>query len=318
MMQRTDRIYVAGHRGMVGSAILRRLQADGYTDLLTRTHAELDLTDPAAVAAFFDTERPDYVFLAAAKVGGIAANVAFGADFIRENLQIQTNVIDAAYRNGVRKLLFLGSSCIYPRLAEQPIRESALLTGELEQTNLPYATAKIAGKVMCDAYRAQYGFDAFTVMPSNVYGVGDNFHPEHSHVVAGMMRRFHEAKVAGAAQVVVWGTGTPLRELVYADDLADVCVFLMQEYTAGGLVNAGSDQEVSIAELAELMRSVVGYTGEVAFDSERPDGTPRKIMDNSIIRDLGWRPQVEIADGLARMYQWYLLNEASTAASEPR
>lgn len=318
MMQRTDRIYVAGHRGMVGSAILRRLQAEGYTDLLTRTHAELDLTDPAAVAAFFDTERPDYVFLAAAKVGGIAANVAFGADFIRENLQIQTNVIDAAYRNGVRKLLFLGSSCIYPRLAEQPIRESALLTGELEQTNLPYATAKIAGKVMCDAYRAQYGFDAFTVMPSNVYGVGDNFHPEHSHVVAGMMRRFHEAKVAGAAQVVVWGTGTPLRELVYADDLADACVFLMQEYTAGGLVNAGSDQELSIAELAELMRSVVGYTGEVVFDSERPDGTPRKIMDNSIIRDLGWRPQIEIADGLARMYQWYLLNEASTAASEPR
>lgn len=316
MMQRTDRIYVAGHRGMVGSAILRRLQAEGYTTLLTRTHAELDLTDPAAVAAFFDAERPDYVFLAAAKVGGIAANVAFGADFIRENLQIQTNVIDAAYRNGVRKLLFLGSSCIYPRLAEQPIREGALLTGELEQTNLPYAAAKIAGKVMCDAYRAQYGFDAFTVMPSNVYGVGDNFHPEHSHVVAGMMRRFHEAKIAGAAQVVVWGTGTPLRELVYADDLADACVFLMQQYTAGGLVNAGSDQEVSIAELAEVMRSVVGYTGEVVFDSDRPDGTPRKIMDNSIIRDMGWRPQVEIADGLARMYQWYLLNEASSAASE--
>lgn len=318
MMQRTDRIYVAGHRGMVGSAILRRLQAEGYTDLLTRTHAELDLTDPAAVDAFFDAERPDFVFLAAAKVGGIAANVAFGADFIRQNLQIQTNVIDAAYRNGVRKLLFLGSSCIYPRLAEQPIREGALLTGELEQTNLPYAAAKIAGKVMCDAYRAQYGFDAFTVMPSNVYGVGDNFHPEHSHVVAGMMRRFHEAKIAGAAQVVVWGTGTPLRELVYADDLADACVFLMQRYTAGGLVNAGSDQEVSIAELAEVMRSVVGYTGEVVFDSERPDGTPRKIMDNSIIRSMGWRPQVEIADGLARMYQWYLLNEASAVASEPR
>lgn len=318
MMQRTDRIYVAGHRGMVGSAILRRLQAEGYTELLTRTHAELDLTDPAAVDAFFDAERPDFVFLAAAKVGGIAANVAFGADFIRQNLQIQTNVIDAAYRNGVRKLLFLGSSCIYPRLAEQPIREGALLTGELEQTNLPYAAAKIAGKVMCDAYRAQYGFDAFTVMPSNVYGVGDNFHPEHSHVVAGMMRRFHEAKIAGAAQVVVWGTGTPLRELVYADDLADACVFLMQRYTAGGLVNAGSDQEVSIAELAEVMRSVVGYTGEVVFDSERPDGTPRKIMDNSIIRSMGWRPQVEIADGLARMYQWYLLNEASAVASEPR
>lgn len=318
MMQRNDRIYVAGHRGMVGSAILRRLQAEGFTSLITRTHAELDLNDPAAVDAFFEAERPDYVFLAAAKVGGIAANVAFGADFIRQNLQIQTNVIDAAYRHGVRKLLFLGSSCIYPRLAEQPIQEAALLTGELEQTNLPYAVAKIAGKVMCDAYRAQYGFDAFTVMPSNVYGVGDNFHPEHSHVVAGMMRRFHEAKASGAAQVVVWGTGTPLRELVYADDLADACVFLMQEYTAGGLVNAGSDQEVSIAELAELIRTVVGYTGEVVFDAERPDGTPRKIMDNTTIRQLGWRPQVDVADGLARMYQWYLLNEASTAESAPK
>ena len=313
MMERTDRIYVAGHRGMVGSAILRRLQADGYANLITRSHAELDLTDPDAVAAFFADEHPDYVFLAAAKVGGIAANVAFGADFIRTNLQIQTNVIDASYRSGVRKLLFLGSSCIYPKLAEQPIRESALLTAELEETNLPYAVAKIAGKVMCDAYRTQYGFDAFTVMPSNVYGVGDNFHPEHSHVVAGMMRRFHEAKVQGAPQVVVWGTGTPLRELVYADDLADACVFLMREYADGGLVNAGSDQEVSIAELADIMRTVVGYAGEVVFDTDRPDGTPRKIMDNSTLHAMGWRPQVEIADGLARMYQWYLVNAATEA-----
>lgn len=307
-MELTDRIYVAGHRGMVGSAILRNLQAGGYQNLITRTHAELDLTDREAVAAFFAAERPAFVFLGAARVGGIVANVKFGADFIRENLQIQTNVIDAAYRAGVRKLLFLGSSCIYPKQAEQPISEAALLTGPLEETNLPYAVAKIAGKVMCDAYRTQFGFDAFTVMPSNVYGVGDNFHPEHSHVVAGMMRRFHEAKVAGAEQVVVWGTGTPLRELVYADDLADACVFLMNNYSEGGMINAGSDQEISIAELAMLMKQVVGYDGQVSFDAERPDGTARKIMDNTALRTLGWKPGVEIADGLSRMYAWFLAN----------
>ncbi len=305
-MELTDRIYVAGHRGMVGSAILRNLQAAGYQCLITRTHAELDLTDPAAVVAFFAAERPDYVFLGAARVGGIVANVKFGADFIRDNLQIQTNVIDAAYRSGARKLLFLGSSCIYPKHAEQPISEAALLTGPLEETNLPYAVAKIAGKVMCDAYRTQFGFDAFTVMPSNVYGVGDNFHPEHSHVVAGMMRRFHEAKLSGADQVVVWGSGTPLRELVYADDLADACVFLMNTYTDGGMINAGSDQEISIAELAMVMKEVVGYDGQVSFDTNRPDGTPRKIMDNTKLTALGWRPKVQIVDGLARMYSWFL------------
>jgi GDP-L-fucose synthase len=295
---------------MVGSAILRQLQQAGYTNLITRTHHELDLTDSAAVVSFFADQRPDYVFLAAAKVGGIVANVEFGADFIQQNLAIQTNVIDAAYRHGVRKLLFLGSSCIYPRLAAQPISESALLTGPLEETNLPYAVAKIAGKVMCDAYRTQYGFDAFTVMPSNVYGVGDNFHPEHSHVVAGMMRRFHEAKLADSPEVVVWGTGTPLRELVFADDLADACVFLMNNYTEGGLINAGSDQEISIADLALLMKQVVGYEGTVSFDSGRPDGTPRKIMDNTTLRGMGWRPQVSIPDGLAQMYAWFVENAA--------
>ena len=245
------------------------------------------------------------MFLAAAKVGGIAANAAQGGDFIRENLLIQTHVIDAAWRHGVRKLLFLGSSCIYPKHAEQPISENALLTGPLEETNLPYAIAKIAGKAMCDAYRAQYGFDAFTVMPSNVYGVGDNFHPEQSHVVAGMMRRFHEARERGAPEVVVWGTGTPMRELIDADDLAAACVFLMEGHAAGGMVNAGSGQEVSIRELAEKLKAVTGYPGEIVFDATRPDGTPRKIMDSSRLREMGWRPQVSLDEGLRKMYAAY-------------
>ncbi len=305
-MERDESIYVAGHRGMVGSAIVRNLSAAGYTNLVTRTHAELALDDRAQVDEFFSKVRPDYVFLAAARVGGIAANMAFGGDFIRDNLLIQTNVIDAAYRHGAKKLLFLGSSCIYPRLAPQPIPESALLTGPLEESNLPYAVAKIAGKVMCDAYRSQFGFDAFTVMPSNVYGVGDNFDPEHSHVIAGMMRRFHEAVVSGAREVVVWGTGTPMRELVDADDLADACVFLMNNYTGGGLVNAGSDQEVSIRELALILKDITGFTGEIVFDTSRPDGTPRKIMDNSVIRGLGWRPSIDTVSGLRKMYAWYV------------
>lgn len=312
-MQPTDKIYVAGHRGMVGSAILRRLQASGFDNLVTRSHSELPLDDRARVDEFFAAERPDYVFLAAARVGGIVANMKFGGDFIRENLLIQTNVIDAAHRFGSRKLLFLGSSCIYPRLAAQPIAEAALLTGPLEETNLPYAVAKIAGKVMCDAYRQQFGFDAFTVMPSNVYGVGDNFDPEHSHVVAGMMRRFHEAVVTGATQVTVWGTGSPMRELVDADDLADACVFLMSSYTGGGLVNAGSDQEISIRDLAYLLKDITGFSGEIAFDSDRPDGTPRKIMDNAVIRELGWRPRTSIPEGLRKMYDWYLTSAHAPA-----
>ena len=239
MMDATAKIYIAGYRGMVGSAILRAVQGAGFQNLVTKTRSELDLTDRAAVDAFFQAECPEFVFLAAARVGGILANDTLGADFIRENILIQTHVIDAAYRNGARKLLFLGSSCIYPKHAEQPIREDALLTGELEPTNLPYAVAKIAGKAMCDAYRRQYDFDAFTVMPSNVYGVGDNFDPASSHVVAGLMRRFHEAKLANAPEVVAWGTGSPMRELVDADDLADACLFLMQNHDGGGMVNAG-------------------------------------------------------------------------------
>lgn len=305
-MDAESRIYVAGHRGMVGSAITRRLLDEGYTEVVTRTHQELPLDDAAAVESFFAAEQPDHVVLAAAKVGGIVANATKGADFIRENLKIQTNVIDSAYRHGARKLLFLGSSCIYPKHAKQPIAEEALLTGPLEETNLPYAIAKIAGKTMCDAYATQYGFNAFTVMPSNVYGVGDNFHPEHSHVVAGMMRRFHEAKLAGDEKVVVWGTGSPLRELIDADDLADACLFLLRSYDGGGMINVGSGEEISIGDLALLMKSVVEFDGDVAFDTRRPDGTPRKIMDNAKLTALGWRPTLSIEAGLKKMYAWFL------------
>ncbi len=291
---------------MVGSAITRKLLGSGFTGVVTRSHAELPLDDVSAVKAFFSSARPEYVVLAAAKVGGIVANATQGADFIRENLQIQTNVIDAAYRFGAERLLFLGSSCIYPKSATQPISEEALLTGPLEQTNLPYAIAKIAGKTMCDAYAQQYGFDAFTVMPSNVYGVGDNFHPENSHVVAGMMRRFHEAKSRGSHEVVVWGTGSPMRELIDADDLADACVFLLQYYEGGGMINVGTGEEISIRALALLMKSVVGFEGKVEFDTSRPDGTPRKVMDNSKLTALGWRPQLTIEAGLRKMYDWFV------------
>lgn len=308
-MNRNSRVYVAGHRGLVGGAILRSLQNSGYENLITQTHAELPLDDVVSVEAFFAEERPEYVFLAAAKVGGIVANATQGADFIRENLKIQTNVIDAAYRHGVKRLLFLGSSCIYPKFAEQPIREESLLTGAMEPTNLPYAIAKIAGKVMCDSYRAQYGFDAFTVMPSNVYGIGDNFHPEHSHVVAGMMRRFHEARISGAKEVVVWGTGSPLRELIFADDLADACVYLMEKGEVEGAINVGSSEEISIRNLALLLADISGYTGDVVFDVTRPDGTPRKIMDNSKLNSLGWSPKTSVKEGLVRMYHWWLSSE---------
>lgn len=305
-MQKTDRIFVAGHRGMVGSAIMRALGRSGFTNIVTRGRAELDLRDPAAVSSFFDTEQIDHVVLAAAKVGGIVANDTLRGDFIRENLQIQTNVIDGAWRGGVRRFLFLGSSCIYPKHAPQPIREDSLLTGPLEPTNLPYAIAKIAGKEMCDAYRHQYGFDAFTVMPSNIYGVGDNFDPTGSHVAAGLMRRFHEAKVSGLAEVVCWGTGTPLREFTYADDLGEACVFLLKNYTEGGMINAGSGEEISIRDLAELISEVVGYGGTLTWDTTKPDGTPRKLMDSSRLKHLGWAPRTPLREGLARMYEWFL------------
>lgn len=304
-MQQDTKIYVAGHRGMVGSAIVRALAGAGYRNVVTRTRSELDLTNRAAVEDFFAHERPAHVFLAAARVGGILANDTLGGDFIRDNLLIQTHVIDAAYRFGARKLLFLGSSCIYPKHAEQPIREDALLTGELEPTNLPYAVAKIAGKTMCDAYRRQFGFDAFTVMPSNVYGIGDNFDPSSSHVVAGLMRRFHEARLAHAPEVEAWGTGAPLRELIDADDLADACVFLMRHHDGGGMVNAGSGQEISIRDLTLMMADVTGYTGRITWDRSKPDGTPRKIMDNSILHGMGWRPATHIRAGLDKMHDWF-------------
>jgi len=305
-METDARIYVAGHRGMVGSAICRALASEGYKNILMRTRQELPLDESGAIEAFFAAEKPDYVFLAAAKVGGILANDTQGGDFIRENLKIQTNVIDAAYRHAVKKFAFLGSSCIYPKLAPQPIPESALLTGPLEPTNRPYAVAKIAGHTMCEAYASQYGWRAFTVMPSNVYGIGDNFDPENSHVVAGLMRRFHEAKLADAPAVVAWGTGSPLRELVDADDLGAACVFLMRHYEDGGLINAGSSQEISIKELTELIAKIVGYRGHIAWDHSKPDGTPRKIMDNSRIHALGWRAKINISDGLKKMYDWYV------------
>jgi GDP-L-fucose synthase len=309
-MDADSRIYVAGHRGMVGASIVRALNAEGFTNVVTRTHAELPLDDEGAVKDFFADETVDYVFLAAAKVGGIVANATYPADFIVQNLKIQTNVIDTAYRAGVRKLLFLASSCIYPRLAPQPIREDSLLTGPLEETNAAYAVAKIAGVAMCDAYRKQHGFDAITVMPSNIYGVGDNFDPEHSHVVAGMMRRLHEAKRDGVDQVAMWGTGTPLRELTYCDDLGSACVFLMQRYSEPGPINAGSGVEYRLSELAAQIADVVGYEGSITWDHSRPDGTPRKLMAQDKIRTLGWSSQVDLDDGLRRMYDWWQGREA--------
>ena len=296
------RIFVAGHRGMVGGAIVRALSRRGYEDLLVRPRSELPLDNPSAVDAFFAGHRPDWVFLAAAKVGGILANDRYSGDFIRENLQIQVNVIDAAHRHGARKLLFLGSSCIYPKHAPQPIPETALLTGPLEPTNSAYAIAKIAGKEMCDAYRKQFGFDAFTVMPSNVYGIGDNFDPENSHVIAGMMRRIHEAKERGDEEVVIWGTGSPLREFIFSEDLGDACALLMERYDEGGMINAGSGEEISIAALAQKLCQIIGYDGELEFDTSKPDGTPRKIMDSSRLFALGWRPTVKLDEGLRAMY----------------
>jgi len=287
---------------MVGGAITRALGRKGYDRLLTRTRSELPLDDAAAVDAFFAAERPQWVFLAAAKVGGIIANDTLSGDFIRENLLIQLNVIDAARRHGTERFLFLGSSCIYPKMAVQPIPESALMTGPLEPTNSAYAVAKIAGLEMCDAYRKQYGFDAFTVMPSNVYGIGDNFHPDNSHVAAGLMRRFHRAKRDGLDEVTVWGTGSPLREFIFSEDLGEACVFLMEQYRDGHMINAGSGDEVTIAALAGLIKDVVGYPGTLRFDEFKPDGTPRKMMDSSRLQAMGWRPSTSLADGLRAMY----------------
>ncbi|PON70390.1 NAD(P)-binding domain containing protein [Parasponia andersonii] len=306
LSDKSAKVFVAGHRGLVGSAIVRKLQALGYTDLVLRTHAELDLTRQSEVDSFFAAERPRFVILAAAKVGGIHANNTYPADFIAVNLQIQTNVIDASHRHGVRKLLFLGSSCIYPKFAPQPIPENALLTGPLEPTNEWYAVAKIAGIKMCQAYRIQHCWDAVSGMPTNLYGPNDNFHPENSHVLPALMRRFHEAKVRGSKEVVVWGTGSPLREFLHVDDLADGVVFLMENYSGLEHVNVGSGKEVTIKELAELVKEVVGFEGELVWDSSKPDGTPRKLMDSSKLLGLGWSPKISLKDGLVDTYKWYL------------
>lgn len=306
LANKTSKIYVAGHRGLVGSAIVKKLLQLGFTNLILKTHKELDLTRQSDVESFFAAEKPEFVILAAAKVGGIHANNTYPAEFISINLQIQTNVIHSSYINGVKKILFLGSSCIYPKIAPQPITEEALLTGPLEPTNEWYAVAKIAGIKMCQAYRLQYNWDAISGMPTNLYGPNDNFHPENSHVLPALMRRFHEAKVSGAKEVVVWGTGSPLREFLHVDDLADAVVFMMEKYSGLVHINVGSGQEVTIKELAELVKEVVGFEGELVWDAAKPDGTPRKLMDSSKLADLGWVPKVSLKDGLVDTYKWYV------------
>ncbi|KAH9537981.1 hypothetical protein CY35_16G081000 [Sphagnum magellanicum] len=309
-MENGAKIYVAGHRGLVGAAIVRALEKQGFNNLLLRTHKELDLTRQAAVEDFFHKEKPDYVVLAAAKVGGIHANSTYPAEFIAVNLQIQTNVIDAAYKAGVKKLLFLGSSCIYPKFAPQPIAEDSLLTGPLEPTNEWYAVAKISGIKMCQAYRLQYKFDAISGMPTNLYGPHDNFHPENSHVLPALIRRFHEAKVTGAKEVVVWGSGSPLREFLHVDDLADATIFLLQNYSGIPHVNMGSGSEVTIKELAEMVKEVVGFQGELKWDLSKPDGTPRKLIDSSKLAELGWEAKIPLKEGLVETYKWYVDNVA--------
>jgi GDP-L-fucose synthase len=307
-MNLDSRIYIAGHRGLVGSALVRRLTVDGATNLILRSHSELDLTNQAAVEAFFAAEQPEYVFLAAAKVGGIHANSTYPAEFIHDNLTIQTNVIHNAWKHGTKKLLFLGSSCIYPRDCPQPIKEEYLLTGSLEPTNEWYAIAKIAGLKMCQAYRKQYGFDAICAMPTNLYGPGDNFDPDNAHVVPALMRRFHEAKAMERPNVTIWGTGQPLRELLHVDDLAIASLLLMRVFSEPEIVNVGSGKELSIAELAGKIAAAVGYSGKMVFDHSKPDGTPRKTLDIDRVHGLGWNPQVTLEEGLAATYAWYLEN----------
>ena len=303
MMPKDAKIYVAGHRGMVGSAIVRELKCQGYTNIITRTHKELDLCRQAEVEKFFEENRPDYVFLAAAKVGGIVANSSALADFMYQNMMLEMNVINAAWRTGCRKLQFLGSSCIYPRMAPQPMREDCLLTSSLEPTNEAYALAKISGLKYCEYLNRQYGTDFISVMPTNLYGPNDNYHPEHSHVLPALIRRFHEAKEAGAATVTCWGDGSPLREFLYVDDLANLCVFLMNNYSGNETVNAGTGKEVTIRQLTEMVANVVGYDGEILWDSTRPNGTPRKLLDVSKIHAMGWHHKVELAEGIALAYE---------------
>jgi GDP-L-fucose synthase len=325
-MNKQDKIFIAGHRGLVGSALVRNLQAQGFANLLTPTHSELDLTNEVAVGDFFVREQPDYVFLAAARVGGIHANNTYPAEFIQNNLAIQTNVIHLAWKNKVRRLLFLGSSCIYPKHAPQPMKEEYVLTGPLEPTNRPYALAKIAGIEMCWSYNRQYGTRFLAVMPTNLYGVGDNYHPENSHVIPALIRKFHEAKVSGTPTVSVWGTGTPRREFLYSDDMADACVFLMNlpderydtlmgsdEAVTGEfvppLINVGTGKDLTVGELAVLVKDVLGYAGHIVFDASRPDGTPRKLLDVSRLYGLGWRPRIALRDGLASAYRAFIAAE---------
>jgi GDP-L-fucose synthase len=314
-MDKESRIFVAGHCGLVGSAIVRTLERLGYRNLVLRSRKETDLRDSVAVQRFFAENRPDYVFLAAAKVGGILANSTQPADFLFDNLAIELNVVDAAYKHGVRKLEFLGSSCIYPKFAPQPIREESLLTGSLESTNEWYALAKIAGIKLCQAYRLQYGFNAISLMPTNLYGPGDNFDLRSSHVLPALIRKFHEAKQDGSPEIVVWGTGSPRREFLHVDDLADAAVYLMREYEGSEIVNVGTGEDLTIAELAEMVRRTVGYTGRIAFDPSKPDGTPRKLLDISRLRAMGWSPKISLPEGLAHTYGWYV---AQRGAAESR
>ena len=317
-MNLKDKIYIAGHRGLVGSAIVRQLKSRGFTNLLTRTHKELDLTNQAQVQTFFKQEKPDYVILAAAKVGGIHANNTYPADFIYKNMMIEANVINSAYENKVKRLLFLGSTCIYPQAVEQPMREDALLTGVLEPTNEPYALAKIAGIKLCESYNRQYGTDFRSVMPTNLYGINDNFHPENSHVIPALMRRFHEAKVNNDAEVVVWGTGNAMREFLYVDDMAEASLFVLeldeQTYKANtqsmlSHINVGTGKDATIREIAETMKDVVGYRGKITFDTTKPDGSPKKLIDVTRLKNMNWKYKVDLKEGLRVTYKWYLNNK---------
>lgn len=310
-MNKDSKIYVAGHRGLVGSAIVRELKKKGYSNIIGKTHKELDLMNSSAVESFFKKEKPEYVFLAAAKVGGIYANSTYLADFIYENLQIQNNVIGNAYKYGVKKLMFLGSSCIYPKMCPQPIKEEYLLSGYLEETNEAYALAKISGLKMCQYFNKQYNTNFISVMPTNLYGPYDNFHPENSHVMPALIRRFHEAKVSGAKEVVVWGSGKPLREFLYSEDMADACIYLMENYEGNDFFNIGTGKELSIKALAELIKEVVGFQEEIVWDSSKPDGTPRKLLDVSRLESQGWKYKMELKDGIKEAYKWYLENYKS-------
>jgi GDP-L-fucose synthase len=309
-MKKDAKIYVAGHRGLVGSAITRSLQNAGFNNLITRTHAEVDLTRQAEVETFFEKERPEYVFLSAAKVGGIQANNTYPAQFLYENLMIATNVIHAAYKFGVTKLFFLGSSCIYPKFAQQPIKEDYLLDGKLEPTNEAYAIAKITGIELCKFYRRQYGCDFISAMPTNLYGINDNFDLQNSHVLPALIRKFHEAKVDGSKEVVMWGTGKPLREFLYVDDLADACLHLMLNYSNELHVNIGTGEDLEIGQLAAIIKNVVDYKGEIVHDTTKPDGTPRKLLDVSLLHSLGWKHKTSLEDGIKEVYKWYLQNGA--------